>query len=226
MSPFCRQMSAPSPPLAKRSKGTQSWTLQILHLENTFPAAATSRKPQVLDSWRVWPENWALAWMGAWRRCMECVHSVGEGDCHGVWCNVLRYSSVPRGWKSLGLLLDRSRLNWPNLWCLFPRHRLTLFIGLKARQPSSAEFPSRTCDVSQWAMGELQNPGNLDWYFLQSIESRMFLDVRNFTVLCSTFKKKGIPRSTAFAFIDIPYILGKQENPRQMDVPFKLTLQI
>lgn len=54
----------------------------------------------------------------------------------------------------------------------------------------------------------------------------MFLDVRNFTVLCSTFKKKGIPRSTAFAFIDIPYILGKQENPRQMDVPFKLTLQI
>lgn len=54
----------------------------------------------------------------------------------------------------------------------------------------------------------------------------MFLDVRNFSVLCSTFKKKSIQRSTAFAFIDILYILGKQENPRQMDVPFKLTLQI
>ena len=73
-----RQMSAPSPPLAKRSKGTQSWSLQILHLKNTFRAAAASRKPQVLDSWRVWPENWALAWMGAWRRCMECVTLSGR----------------------------------------------------------------------------------------------------------------------------------------------------
>lgn len=96
------------------------------------------------------------------------------------------WDTVPSGWKSLGLLSDRSRLNWPNLSCLFPRRRLTLFIGLKARQPSSAEFPSRTCDVSQWAMGGPQNPGNLDWYFLQSILDS-FLDVRNFTVFCDAF---------------------------------------